>query len=201
MVHAAGVLDDALIARMDDAALSRVLAPKLAGGWHLHRLTADRPLDFFVLYASAAGVIGAPGQVNHATANAFLDGLARWRRARGLPAQSIAWGAWSDIGSALKYQNASASASGHPAAGVAGPVRPDGAATVSGLPGVGVLTPGEGVDWLDRLWSSADADVAVLTMDWPRFTAQPRLAGMRWWTARSCRPAKPCSFMASRRTG
>ncbi len=162
VVHAAGVLDDALIARMDDAALSRALAPKVAGGWHLHRLSAGRPLDFFVLYASAAGVIGAPGQVNHAAANAFLDGLARSRRAHGLPALSVAWGAWSDVGSALKYQEGTRT---H--------------ATVSGLPGVGVMAPGEGLDWLDRLWSSADADVAVLSMDWPRFTAQPRLAGMR----------------------
>jgi acyl carrier protein len=74
----------------------RVLRPKIAGAWHLHRLTED--LDFFVLFSSGVGLVGAHGQSSYAAANAFLDALAHYRRASGLPAVSIAWGPWADLG-------------------------------------------------------------------------------------------------------
>ncbi|PYS76016.1 MAG: hypothetical protein DMF66_17050, partial [Acidobacteria bacterium] len=77
-----------------------VLGPKARGGWHLHRLTRDLPLDFFVLFSSAASLLGSPGQANHAAANAFLDALAHRRRASGLHGLSINWGAWSGVGAA-----------------------------------------------------------------------------------------------------
>ena len=92
VIHAAGVLDDGVLQRLDWAQFERVLGPKARGAWHLHELAGD--LDFFVLFSSAVGLLGAPGQANYAAANAFLDALARYRRAQGLPATSIAWGPW-----------------------------------------------------------------------------------------------------------
>lgn len=102
--HAAGVLSDSLLQNMDLKTLDRVLAPKVAGAWNLHRVTENAPLDHFVLFSSIAGVLGSPGQGNYAAGNAFLDGLAHYRRAKGLPAVSISWGPWSGPGMAADVE-------------------------------------------------------------------------------------------------
>lgn len=98
VIHSAAVLDDSLIANLDAEKLKKVLAPKVAGAENLHRLTSDLPLDYFVLFSSATTAIGNPGQGNYVAANGFLEGLARQRRAAGLPALAIAWGGIEDVG-------------------------------------------------------------------------------------------------------
>ena len=100
VIHSVGVLSDGALTNQTWQKFTDVLWPKVLGAWHLHRATADRDLDLFVLFSSVAGVLGNAGQANHSAANAFLDQLAAHRRALGLPGQSIAWGAWSGLGEA-----------------------------------------------------------------------------------------------------
>ncbi|HEY9226744.1 MAG TPA: SDR family NAD(P)-dependent oxidoreductase, partial [Gemmatimonadaceae bacterium] len=102
IVHAAGVVEDAMLADQDAGRFSRVLAPKVAGTWNLHTLTREFPLDFFVLFSSGAALLGSPGQGNYAAANLFLDALAHQRHAHGLPALSINWGSWAEVGMAAE---------------------------------------------------------------------------------------------------
>jgi len=95
VIHVAGVVDDELLVRMDREMFTKVLRPKLVGGWLLHQLFRESDLDFFVLFSSTGSVIASPGQGNYAAGNAFLDALAEYRRGHGLPGLSIGWGPWS----------------------------------------------------------------------------------------------------------
>ncbi|NUT22035.1 MAG: SDR family NAD(P)-dependent oxidoreductase, partial [Hamadaea sp.] len=94
IVHAAGIVDNALIANLSPAQLAAVLRPKVDAAWNLHELTRDRELKAFALFSSAASTVLAAGQGNYAAANAFLDALAQHRAAAGLTATSLAWGMW-----------------------------------------------------------------------------------------------------------
>ena len=94
VIHAAGTLDDAPITSLTPERVDAVLRAKVDGAWNLHEVTRDLGLSVFALCSSMAGVVGAPGQGNYAAANAFLDGLAAYRRAGGLAGISLAWGLW-----------------------------------------------------------------------------------------------------------
>jgi NAD(P)-dependent dehydrogenase (short-subunit alcohol dehydrogenase family)/acyl carrier protein len=98
VVHAAGVLDDGVIASQSWPRFAGVMGPKVLGSWHLHQRTRD--LDFLVLFSSGASLAGSPGQANHAAANAFEDALAWHRQSQGSPTVSINWGPWAEVGAA-----------------------------------------------------------------------------------------------------
>ncbi|QKG20146.1 type I polyketide synthase [Actinomadura verrucosospora] len=94
VIHAAGVIDDAVATSLTPEQISKVFAPKVDAAWNLHQQTRHLPLDAFILFSSAAATFGPPGVAGYAAANGFLDALAAHRRAEGLPAQSIGWGYW-----------------------------------------------------------------------------------------------------------
>ncbi|MGB3292555.1 MAG: type I polyketide synthase [Phormidesmis sp.] len=100
VIHLAGILDDALLSQETWSHFARVAAPKVEGSWVLHSLTQTLPLDFFLMFSSAASLLGQMGQANYVAANRFLDSLAHYRRAQGLPALSINWGPWAEAGHA-----------------------------------------------------------------------------------------------------
>jgi acyl carrier protein len=127
------------------------MRPKVGGAWALHEETRLLPLDFFVMFSSAASLLGAAGQANYAAANAFLDGLAQERHAGGLAGQSINWGPWSDVGMA------------------AGLVEKDRVRRAA--QGLGAITPAEGGQALEAILGGGATQVAVLPIDWGTFLA------------------------------
>jgi len=149
VIHSVGVLSDAALTNQTWESFERVLWPKIVGAWHLHRATRGRDLDLFILFSSRVGVMGNPGQANHAAANAFLDQLAGHRRARGLAGQAIAWGAWSDIGEAAEQRER---------------IEQRRAAL-----GGRWFTPQQGIRTLERLVRQDSTNAVVMSMDWSVF--------------------------------
>ncbi|HEX2286708.1 MAG TPA: SDR family NAD(P)-dependent oxidoreductase, partial [Mycobacterium sp.] len=98
VLHAAAVVEDATLPNITDELIERDWAPKVYGAANLHRATVSEPLDWFCSFSSAAALVGSPGQGAYAAANSWLDAFMHWRRAQGLPASAIAWGAWAEIG-------------------------------------------------------------------------------------------------------
>ncbi|OBJ48729.1 polyketide synthase [Mycobacterium sp. 1423905.2] len=103
VIHAAGILDDAMVTGLTAEQVNAVLRAKVDGAWHLHAATAHLNLSAFVLFSSMAGVVGTPGQSNYAAANAFLDGLALHRRSHGLAGLSVAWGLWEEASAMTRH--------------------------------------------------------------------------------------------------
>jgi hypothetical protein len=98
VLHAAMVLKDRLLMDLNHERMHEVWSPKVNGAWNLHCLTADLPLDFFVLFSSLSSVFGIGGQANYASANAFMDSLASYRKSKGLPAVTVSWGYLGEVG-------------------------------------------------------------------------------------------------------
>jgi polyketide synthase 5 len=110
VLHAAAVVEDAALTNITDELIDRDWAPKVYGAWNLHTATADQPLDWFCPFSSAAALVGSPGQGAYAAANSWVDAFTLWRRAQGLPATAIAWGAWAQIGRATAVAESSGTA-------------------------------------------------------------------------------------------
>ena len=149
VIHSVGVLSDGALGNQSWERFEQVLWPKVLGAWHLHRATVDRDLDLFMLFSSRVGVMGNPGQANHAAANAFLDQLAAHRRALGLPGQAIAWGAWSEIGEAAEQRERIERQR----------------AALGGL----WFTPQQGITAMDGLVRQDVTNSVVMSMDWAVF--------------------------------
>lgn len=154
IVHAAGLLDDGMIADLDLARLDRIMAPKVAGAWHLHAATQHLDLDFFALFSSVAAIIGNLGQGGYAAANAFMDGLAVHRRRRGLAATSINWGPWAESGMAAELETDRFAAQG---------IRP--------------LAPVQALKTMGRLLAEQPVQAVVAMIDWAAYGKSHELDG------------------------
>jgi myxalamid-type polyketide synthase MxaE and MxaD len=177
VVHAAGVLQDGLLVQLDAAALNTVLRPKVMGGWLLHRLLQDDPLDFFILFSSAGSVLGQPGQGNYAAANAFLDTLAHHRQAQGQTALSINWGAWAGEGFADSVGGKRLAAR-------------------LALLGISSIAPKQALEMLGRLLGRSTTQVVAVPVNWKQYrefypagSASPLLSELAREEAEVLRPA------------
>jgi acyl transferase domain-containing protein/acyl carrier protein len=155
VIHAAGALDDGVIASLSPERLDRVLAPKAHAAWHLHELTEHLDLEAFVMFSSVAATIGSPGQGNYAASNAFLDALAVHRRRRGLPAISMAWGFWEQLSE------------------LTGDLSEADLARMRRV-GLKPLSSAEGLKLFDAALNSDEALVLPIHLDIPRLRAQAR---------------------------
>jgi aryl carrier-like protein len=148
VLHAAMVLDDALVLNMTEQQMRTVWEPKVLGALNLHAQTANRPLDFFVLFSSMSSVLGAGGQANYASANAFLDSLAFHRQSKSLPAISVSWGLLAEVGFVARHKGISER---FEAMGIKG------------------FNPVEALKLLGRFLREAPANIAVMRVNWERF--------------------------------
>jgi acyl carrier protein len=142
-------VEDSILARLSQDSLARVMAPKVLGAWHLHRLTRHRTLDFFAGFSSMTSLVGNAGQGNYAAANAFLDALMHYRRGIGLPGLSINWSIWREVGMAA-----------------ADPARRLAPLEARGIDAIG---PEEGIAALEALLAGRIAQAGVMRMDWDRY--------------------------------
>jgi NADPH:quinone reductase-like Zn-dependent oxidoreductase/thioesterase domain-containing protein/acyl carrier protein len=162
--HAAMVLDDDFLPQLTAERFSRVMAPKAAGAWNLHMASAKLPLDHFVLFSSLSTLVGAAGQANYAAANCFLDALAHHRRASGLPALTVNWGALGEVG----FLARNAKVAGHLAAH-----------------GVQGIATAPATEMLGRLLQSDATQIGFMRVDWQKFfgagansTPPPKFSGV-----------------------
>ncbi|MEM8679372.1 MAG: SDR family NAD(P)-dependent oxidoreductase, partial [Planctomycetota bacterium] len=144
VIHAAGVLADGVMFDMELDQLEKPLASKVIGTINLHEATKELPLDFFVMFSSVAAVLGSPGQSNYAAGNAFLDAMAQYRQAQGLPALSINWGPWAESGMAAEAGRDE---------------------NVSGR-GMTLLPADKALDVLGELLRAAVTQAAVMSVNW-----------------------------------
>ncbi|TKC98038.1 non-ribosomal peptide synthetase/type I polyketide synthase [Polyangium fumosum] len=165
VLHAAAVIDDRMAVELTWESFEKVMGPKILGAWNLHTRSLRSGLDFFVLYSSAASLVGSPGQGNYAASNTFLDALAHHRRALGLPGLSINWGPFSEVGLAAAQQNRGERLS---------------------YRGIKSISPEEGAHVLERLLRAGLCQAGVLDLNlqkWLEF--YPAAAGRPLWSTLS----------------
>ena len=150
VVHAAGTVQFQTAFDTNASEMADVLRPKVIGGWLLHRLFEDAPLDFFILFSSAAAFLSSPLLGSYAAANVFLDALAHYRFGRGQTALSINWGFWDEVGIAVRYLE-----------GSGGKLRPR---------GMGSFTPAQALAAFELLLSHTSPQVAVMPISWPQWS-------------------------------
>jgi acyl transferase domain-containing protein/acyl carrier protein len=182
IIHAAGKLDDGMLQQLDWQRFASVLKPKINGSWHLHRHSQNLTLDFFIEFSSATALLGAPGQGNYAAANAFQDALAHQRKLQGLPALSINWGPWGEVGmlKGLQAQDQQ---------------------RVLKL-GWQQITPQQGLATLEALMNEPITQAGVLDLDWSKYWQQSLtavtpafLSGLREQTAEPAAASKSAGFV------
>ena len=176
VIHSAGALEDGALLRQEWGRFVKPMAAKVDGAWNLHVLTQNQPLDFFVMYSSVAALLGSTGQANHAAANAFMDTLAYYRRARGLPAISINWGAWAETGAAVDY-NVGERISAQ---------------------GVSMIPPQDGLASLRYLMIEDAAQVGVSPINWSQFMRQFSSGGVPAWLSRMAAEVNSAKASADR---
>jgi acyl transferase domain-containing protein/NAD(P)-dependent dehydrogenase (short-subunit alcohol dehydrogenase family)/acyl carrier protein/ubiquinone/menaquinone biosynthesis C-methylase UbiE len=150
IIHSVGVLENGVLQQQKWSDFVKVMNPKVQGAWHLHKLTENQPLDFFIMFSSVASLLGSPGQANHSSANAFLDSLAHYRRQKGLSGLTINLSAVSEIGSAAKIQ----------------------ADMSIQKQGVQPITPQQVLDALELLMSNSSVQTGVVPIQWSRLLSQ-----------------------------
>ncbi len=181
--HLAGVLDDGVLREQTRERFDRVMAAKVLGAWNLHELTADLALDQFVLFSSAASLLGSPGQGNYAAANAFLDALAHHRRAEHRPALSVNWGSWAEVGMAARLQDSQGSRWSEA--------------------GIGWIDLDRGLHTLEELLLEDAVQVGVLPVKWGKFFERIPAGSEPAWLSDLARQARAARFAVQRtaRTG
>jgi len=156
VIHCAAVIEDALLAKLTRERFGDVVRPKVLGAINLHRLTRARQLDLFVVYSSAVTLIGNPGQANYVAANLYLEALARHRRALGLPALAMQWGAIAKVGHLSQ--------------------RADVAKNMEERLGVTPIDPARALDGMEQALLASVTEAAVAELDWTKLSRLPRIA-------------------------
>jgi NADPH:quinone reductase-like Zn-dependent oxidoreductase/acyl carrier protein len=168
--HLAGVLDDGVLREQTRERFERVMAAKMLGAWNLHELTQGERLDWFVLFSSAAALLGSPGQANYAAANTFLDALAHHRRWLRQPALSVNWGSWADVGMAARL------------------IETEGQRWSAA--GIGWIDTDRGLHALEHLMAEDRTQAGVLPIDWPKFFARIPAGSEPAWLAEIAQNAR-----------
>ena len=145
--HLAGVFEHGVLLQQTFEDLARVMAPKMEGAWNMHLLTRHVPLDFFVLFSTTSSLWGIQETGSYTAANTFLDALAHHRWAQGLPALSINWGTWSEVGAAVRYNLGDRLA----------------------MQGFGSIAPQQALALFGRVLQHNAAQIGVMAVDWPKF--------------------------------
>ena len=154
VIHAAGVVEDQLMLRLDAETFAKVIHPKVAGAWALHEATKNLDVDFFTLFSSLSSVLGQFGQAHYAAGNAYMDHLAHWRRGQGLPATSINWGPWAEVGLFARID----------------------ATDKTGRSGVFPMLPEQALQAMERIHALSPAQAVVVSAEWGRMPPSPLLS-------------------------